>query len=621
MSHSPIRRLCLSLLPLLLALLSYSLPLGAVRRTIHLSSYGLRAGAKESCTPLMRKILGDLRRELQSEGDTLELLFAPGRYHFASQGAAERVYYISNHDHPGSRPIGLLLEGWRNVILRGEGSELLFEDRMLPFVLDSCRGVELRGLIIDYPNPQITQLHILRSDTIQGITFTPAPWVKWRLTERGQLEAYGDNWRSIPEIGMAFDPKSGEIRYRTSDMGFPNRGLRQLSPQEAKVYATAGGQPEAILYAPHWRDARLPSGTIFAARSYYRPQPAIFITESQDIRLHDLTVHYAEGMGLLAQNSEDIELERFHVELRPDGGRYFTTQADATHFVACRGRVSLQHCRFENMMDDALNVHGVYLKVLAREDKHTLVGRFMHEQSFGFPWASSGDSVRLVTSRDIQGLEGVFHVRAISSVGGRGLEGAREVRITFDEELPADYHAERGISMENLSRTPSVVFAHNLVRHNRARGILINTPRPVLIEANTFDHVSGSALLFSTDNNMWYESGQTREVVIRRNTFQDVLTSLYQFTTAVISIHPIIPELTLQRHPFYGQGAGSIRIEDNIFRTFDTPLLHAISTDGILWRGNKIEPTKTYPKYHPNQKRFLLEGCRNIDIEPKDQVE
>ena len=75
MSHRPIRRLCL---PLLLLLLSYSLPLGAVRRTIHLSSYGLRAGAKESCTPLMRKILGDLRRELQSEGDTLELLFAPG---------------------------------------------------------------------------------------------------------------------------------------------------------------------------------------------------------------------------------------------------------------------------------------------------------------------------------------------------------------------------------------------------------------------------------------------------------------------------------------------------------------------------------------------------------------
>ena len=175
--------------------------------------------------------------------------------------------------------------------------------------------------------------------------------------------------------------------------------------------------------------------------------------------------------------------------------------------------------------------------------------------------------------------------------------------------------------MENLSRTPSVLFARNLVRHNRARGILINTPRPVLIEENTFDHVSGSAILFSTDNNMWYESGQTREVTIRHNLFEDVLTSLYQFTSAVISIHPIIPDLGSQRQPFYGQGAGSIRILENTFRTFDTPLLHAISTDGILWRDNRIEPTRSYPKFHPNQQRFLFEGCRNIDIAPSDTIQ
>ena len=120
---------------------------------------------------------------------------------------------------------------------------------------------------------------------------------------------------------------------------------------------------------------------------------------------------------------------------------------------------------------------------------------------------------------------------------------------------------------------------------------------------------------------MWYESGQTREVTIRHNLFEDVLTSLYQFTSAVISIHPIIPELAAQRHPFYGQGPASIRIEDNIFRTFDTPLLHAISTDGILWRGNKIEPTTSYPKFHPNQKRFLFEGCRHIDLPPSEVLE
>lgn len=69
------------------------------------------------------------------------------------------------------------------------------------------------------------------------------------------------------------------------------------------------------------------------------------------------------------------------------------------------------------------------------------------------------------------------------------------------------------------------------------------------------------------------------------------------------------------------QGAGSIRIVENTFRTFDTPLLHTISTDGILWRDNRIEPTRSYPKFHPNQKRFLFEGCRNIDIAPSDTIQ
>ena len=35
----------------------------------------------------------------------------------------------------------------------------------------------------------------------------------------------------------------------------------------------------------------------------------------------------------------------------------------------------------------------------------------------------------------------------------------------------------------------------------------------------------------------------------------------------------------------------------------------------------EIEPTTSYPKFHPNQKRFLLEGCRNVDIERSDLTE
>lgn len=41
---------------------------------------------------------------------------------------------------------------------------------------------------------------------------------------------------------------------------------------------------------------------------------------------------------------------------------------------------------YEGMMDDAINVHGTYLKVQKRIDDKTLVGEYMHGQSYGFEW-------------------------------------------------------------------------------------------------------------------------------------------------------------------------------------------------------------------------------------------
>lgn len=239
-------------------------------------------------------------------------------------------------------------------------------------------------------------------------------------------------------------------------------------------------------------------------------------------------------------------------------------------------------------------------------------------------WAMPGDSVRS-SPRDIQGLEGSFHVRSISPADGEQLKGARELRITFDEELPADYTPGRWTDQHGRTHPHAEreLLPQPCVRHNRARGILINTPpAPSSSRTTPSTTLSGSAILFSTDNNMWYESGQTREVTIRRNLFQDVLTSLYHHQRSH-QHPPHHPRARLQRHPFYGQGPKSIRIEDNIFRTFDTPPVTPCtpSAPTASCGGNKIEPTTSYPKFHPNQKRFLPRGCRNIDIEGSDLIE
>lgn len=93
------------------------------------------------------------------------------------------------------------------------------------------------------------------------------------------------------------------------------------------------------------------------------------------------------------------------------------------------------------------------------------------------------------------------------------------------------------------------------------------------------------------DCNGWYETGACRNVVIRKNRFVNALTSQFQFTNAIISIYPEIPDLEGQRQYFHGGKEGSILIEENEFDTFDAPILYAKSVDGLTFRHNILKRT------------------------------
>lgn len=152
------------------------------------------------------------------------------------------------------------------------------------------------------------------------------------------------------------------------------------------------------------------------------------------------------------------------------------------------------------------------------------------------------------------------------------------------------------------------MFRNNIVRNNRARGTLFTTPGKVLVEGNLFDHSSGAAILLAGDAQGWYESGACHEVVIRRNTFINNLTSRYQFTNAIISIYPEVKQLNNQKDYYHR----NILIEDNVFKTFDVPLLFAISAENIKFINNRIIYNNDYKGW--GQKPFQFRRCANILI-------
>lgn len=588
----------------LLSVLSLSLVLScttlSAQKVYEISAFGLKANSSKNASPVLQKALAKIKAEYK-EGEKVILRFPEGRYEFHEKGAAVREYYISNHDQTNPKKVGIALEDMKNLTLDGQGSEFVFHGRMLPVSLLRSENCLLKNFSIDFENPHIAQVKIVENDPQDGIVFEPAPWVDYRIAKDSIFEAYGEGWTMRHSWGIAFDGDTKHLVYNTSDIGCPTKGASEVAPRR--------------IHAPGWKDARLVPGTVVAMRGWGRPTPGIFLSHDVNTTIENVKVHYAEGMGLLAQLCENITLEKFGVCLKGDADpRYFTTQADATHFSGCKGKIVSCNGLYEGMMDDAINVHGTYLKVVKRVDDRTLVGRYMHGQSWGFEWGCPGDEVQFIRSNTMELVGKQNKIISIRPYDKEQTEGAREFLITFQEPVDQVINEQSGFGIENLTWTPEVLLSGNVIRNNRARGSLFSTPRKTIVENNLFDHTSGAAILLCGDCNGWFETGACRHVIIRKNRFVNALTNLFQFTNAVISIYPEIPDLKGQQQYFHGGPEGGIVIEDNEFETFDAPILCAKSVDGLVFRNNTIKLNTEYKPFHPNRNRFWLERVTNVTI-------
>ena len=568
------------------------------------SDFGIVPNTGKDMTKAVAHAIETIKKECA--GKPAQLLFEGGEYDFYPEDANVREYYISNHDQDNPKLVALALEGVKNLTITGKGllenpARFLMNGRMLPIAMIDCENCKIEGVTVDTRVPQITQVEVIENDTEKGvITYRVAPYANYRIVD-GRFVTYGSNWDMVPCAGIAFEGDSKRLVYRTSDIGVGVTDVVEIAPR--------------VIRAP-WNDNRLVPGTVIAMRSYYRPTPGIFVSNSNNTCFSNVTVHYAEGMGLLMQTCENVTLDNFNVSLREGDGRYFTTQADATHFSSCKGVITSKNGLYEGMMDDAINVHGTYLRVVERLDDYTLVGRYMHVQAYGFYWGGAGDDVQFVKS-DVMEVTESNRVVEIAPYDKEQIAGCKDFKIRFEHPLPQDI-ANGNYGIENLEWTPEVVFADNVVRNNRARGALFSTPKHTVVENNLFDYTSGTAILLCGDCNGWFETGACRDVVIRGNRFVNALTNMFQFTNAVISIYPEIPNLAAQTKYFHGGEGKGVVIEDNTFETFDAPIVYAKSLDGLVFRNNKIIQNKDYEPFHWNTHRFLFDRVINVTIENND---
>ena len=296
-------------------------------------------------------------------------------------------------------------------------------------------------------------------------------------------------------------------------------------------------------------------------------------------------------------------MNKVFIEPAPGSGRMIASFADGMHFSCCKGLVSVDSCRFNGMHDDAVNVHGVHLKIVGKPSVNQLILRYMHPQTYGFMAYHSGDSIAFVRPLTLA----IYGYAVVKTVGWIS---PREIRVTFTRPVPEKVRLTDVI--ENITWTPRVSIRHCYVAGTETRGFLITTRRKAVIEYNNFNRLGMSAILIADDGLSWYESGQVHDLTIRHNLFRECGHNLLP-ANYVITIAPENHQLSCPVH-------SNIRITGNRFICYTPAVLTARSVDGLVFSGNSItqvpwfQPDQRIPDASKTIKAIALTACHHVSV-------
>ena len=497
-----------------------------------------------------------LLKDIKGKKD-VKVIFEKDTYEISPDYCFEKALHISNHGWNGYKRIIALLEDMENVELDFCGSTILTHDVITPFAIVNSKNVTVKNVIIENTNICFMQTRVLSHgdgyielEKMQGAdSFFMRHGIELAMN-------YGES-TFIMVNNIEVNPTTGTLEPGTSDhtlenylwkMQFEDIGNGRLRLHGVKRYP--------------------PVGNILIFSVQRRLGCGFFCEDSENILLQNVTVHSCHGMGLLAQTCHNITLDGFNT-LR-HGDQYYTANADATHFVNCTGLVKVENCTFEGQLDDALNIHGMYIRIENMGDNEIFV-REVHSQAKGIRVLREGDRVQLLhpqtlipyIEKTIKEAE-YINEDTIRLVFAEGNEGIRS----------------KGDVIESLTRVADLIFRNNIVRHNRARGMLIATKGKVLIENNYFN-TSGCAILFQSDGVYWFESGGVYDVEIKNNTFDSCRYS--PWGNAIIDCPPRPAE---EEGKYFHK---KIAVTDNSFIMINNEVALFNNAEEIVFEGNEIK--------------------------------
>ncbi|MDP4132805.1 MAG: hypothetical protein Q8882_02195 [Bacillota bacterium] len=504
------------------------------------------------------------------------LEFDKGTYTLNPEMAMEGVYCTSNHGEIGFKRIGFLLKDMKDFTIDGGGSEFLFEGVMNPIVVDGCENITIKNLSIKTLHPY----------SASGV-----------VSEVGSgsfvLDLYGNHPYFIAGSKFYFGYSRGDD-YSSMANSFSERytDKERLREDTRNVALCHKYNPVTAKEIEHNKilfehvDVNVKLGNTIIIWSERRYAPAIFLKDSKNTFIENYTVYTAIGMGVLGQKCENITIDNMTNTYKEKG--FLSLNADSTHFVHCSGLIHIKNSHFKAQMDDSLNIHGIYTKIIGKGEDHLIV-KYMHDQQLGTDIYDEGTQIEVSNNKSLIDYE-KFNVTGVEKINN-------ECTILYVDK--STDKVTLGDVVEDVRLFPDVIFENNDSSYSVGRGMLLASRGKIIVRNNYFSN-SGSAIKLESNGSYWYESGATRDILIEGNTFDECCYTIWG--DAVVHV---APREAAQEGKYYHS---NMRIIGNKFINCNKCSLFDVhDIDGFTFKDNIIQSDC--------EKESIAEHCINTHIE------
>lgn len=580
-------------------------PMAMADTVIDVSTYGAVANSGQDATQAFKNAI------TAAAGATkpVTLNIPQGRYDFYSANATKRACYFSNATENGSdaiRTIALDLSNLDQVTLQGNGSTLMMRGAMTMVVAEQSTDLSLLNLSFDFARPPVSEIKVISKGSDHWVGEVH-PDSTYTITGGNRVRWDGEDWQSYHNMCQPYNPTT-KTTWRGSDPTSGATSIQDLGNRQLKFFVSTGTLSNATV------------GYSYQFRNTVRDQAGMWFSRCRNITMQDVNVYAMRGFGILSQFTENIHYKRIHAAPKEGSGRTAASAADILHFSGCKGSIRIEDSCLAAAHDDAMNVHGTHLRIVAQPAANQIRVRFMHAQTWGFQAFQNGDEIEFVKPGTLlsYGNAVVTNVQMLTD--------KREQLLTLDRNAPAGVTLNSD-AVENITWTPSVEVTNCDISQIPTRGFLLTSRRSTVIQGCRFFRTQMPAILVEDDAAGWYESGPVKDMTLRGNAFFECQGSTIDFSpqnsTHAGAVHSNINvignDFTLTGgNAMHFKSTSNINVTGNRFRMRNnttpavTSLTSSSNVSGINYSNNVVEAAST-PAISSNNGTFEAPATNTND--------